>query len=74
MSVTVAVTLKELPKSCDSCPFYSERPYTCHNERGDEAHCALGYFRGTDMRDCSYRKGRRAGELHFNCRLKDNLI
>jgi hypothetical protein len=68
MSVTVAVTLKELPTKCGECKFYSEGTYTCHNERGKEPHCALGYMNG-DMRDQSYKDS-----LYFDCRLKDNII
>jgi len=73
MSVQIALTLKEIPKSCDKCPFYSELRYRCHNEVGYEARCALGYMTG-DMRDISFREGRHAGELYSGCQLSNNLI
>jgi hypothetical protein len=70
MSVQVVLTLKEFPNSCDNCPFYSEPEYRVHNERGNEAHCALGFMRGHDMRDVSFRKHGREGTKHFGCRLE----
>ena len=73
MSVQIALTLKELPKSCGECQFYREFEYRCHNERGMEAHCALGYMTG-DMRDVSFKRGRHEGELYSGCQLETNLI
>ena len=69
MSVEVIIKLKEYPNSCGTCPFYSEPEYRCHNERGNEAHCALGYMHG-DMRDVSFRTGRHAGEKYSGCQLE----
>ena len=43
-----------VPGTCGGCVFYSEPEYMCHNERGNEAHCSLGFMRGHDMRDQSY--------------------
>jgi hypothetical protein len=65
------IEMKEFPKACGTCPFYSEIAYTCHNERGNEAFCSLGYFRGQDMRDWSYRTGRHAGEKDSRCELQE---
>jgi len=73
MSVTVLLKLKEIPKTCASCPFYSEPAYTCHNERGNEAHCALGYMHG-DMRDVSFRRGKLEGTRYSGCQLENNKI
>jgi len=72
MSVTVAIQLKEIPKSCDECKFYSNVPYRVHNESGTEAHCDLGYMNG-DMRDVNFRTTHK-GELYSGCRIKDNVI
>ena len=69
MSVQVAITLKQLPTKCGECPFYSEPEYRCHSERGNEARCGLGYMRGEDMRDSSYKE-----KLYPRCQLKDNVI
>lgn len=44
----------EIPKNCKECPAFSQTPYSCHNERGMEAHCSLGFMTG-DMRDFSGR-------------------
>lgn len=63
--------MKELtkPRVCGVCPFYSERPYQCHNERGMEANCSLGFMRGTDTRDHSYEN-----VLFRGCRIKSIKI
>jgi len=62
------VTIKmEMPTTCGKCTFYSEPSYQCHNERGQEAYCALDYMRGNDMRDRSYRNSRFGG-----CQLKED--
>lgn len=71
--VRVEIELKELPKACSKCPFYSNRNYTCHNERGTEAHCALGYMTG-DMRDVNFNSPRYENERYSGCRLKFNVI
>lgn len=46
---------KDIPKTCGECFYYSEVPYTCHNERGIECKCSKGQFAGKDMRDKSYK-------------------
>lgn len=43
--------IERFPKCCKECPAFHQRPYTCHNERGLEAECQLGYMAGHDMRD-----------------------
>ena len=32
------------PVNCKECPMFSQVPYTCHNERGYEARCMMGYM------------------------------
>lgn len=39
------------PVNCKECPMFSQVPYTCHNERGYEARCMMGYMENKDMRD-----------------------
>lgn len=68
MSVTVAITLKEIPTKCGDCKFYSEHEYQCHSERGTAPSCLLGFMTG-DLRDHSYRDS-----LYKGCKIKDNLI
>lgn len=72
MSVRVEIELKELPTACSKCPFYSNRPYTCHNERGTEAHCSLGYMHG-DMRDLDFKSAKYKEEKYSGCRLEFNI-
>ena len=43
--------MERLPKRCNECPAFRQIPYSCHNERGTEGYCELGYMRGYDMRD-----------------------
>lgn len=43
--------LDRYPESCSECPFIRKHPYQCHNERGTEFSCALGYMKGHDTRD-----------------------
>ena len=67
MRVTVNIEMKKIPERCGECRFYSEPEYRCHNDRGNEAHCALGYMTG-DMRDASYRQ-----KLYPGCRLTEDM-
>ena len=63
------IKIERYPESCKECPAYSEYPYSCHNERGWEADCSLGYMVGFDMRD--YNSNR----LFCGCRIrKDNRV
>ena len=57
------------PRACGVCPFYSEQSYQCHNERGIESYCSLGFMRGTDTRDRSYQN-----VLFPGCRIKSIRI
>jgi len=54
---TVCYELSKYPEKCKECPAFSTSPYACQNERGEVAHCELGYMAGQDMRDFSgYKK------------------
>lgn len=57
------------PVNCKECPMFSQVPYTCHNERGYEERCMMGYMANKDMRYFS-------GEVLFDgCNLEnDSLI
>lgn len=57
------------PKNCGDCLFYSEVSYRCHNERGNEARCELGFMKGFDMRDRSY-----VNSLWEKCKLANVTI
>lgn len=60
---TIFVELKRLPKNCADCPMFSLSEYRCHNERGDQGNCKLGYMKGADMRDFTGKS------LYSGCRL-----
>ena len=62
----VAYVLEHYPNTCKECPAFRQHPYQCHNERGLEAHCTLGYMRGQDMRDFSGRR------LYEKCDIRNN--
>ena len=62
----VNYVLEHYPNTCGECPAFRQYPYQCHNERGYEGHCKLGYMRGQDMRDFSGRK------LHDKCDIRNN--
>lgn len=64
--VTSIYEMNRYPKHCRECPCYREKPYTCHNERGYEGHCALGYMRGYDMRDFN------SGKKFEGCKMDTN--
>lgn len=49
--MTVKYELERYPAMCSECPAFEKHPYSCHNERGEEADCRLGYMKGRDMRD-----------------------
>lgn len=48
---TITYEIEHYPKRCNECPAFRQTPYVCHNERGIEADCELGYMNGSDMRD-----------------------
>ena len=43
--------IEEYPTKCNECPAFKQTTYCCHNDRGLEASCELGYMKGKDMRD-----------------------
>lgn len=47
----IILELERYPKKCSECPMFRTNRYECHNERGIEGHCDLGYMDGYDMRD-----------------------
>lgn len=47
----IILELERYPKKCRECPMFTMMPYQCHNERGTEGGCRLGYMDGNDMRD-----------------------
>lgn len=72
--IRVALEIKKIPKTCSECPFYRNEPYTCHNERGTEAHCLLGYMSHKDMRDVDFRGPCLKNERFSNCLIEANII
>ena len=48
---TILLELERYPEECDECPMFHTSRYECHNERGIEGHCELGYMDNCDMRD-----------------------
>ena len=62
----VKYELNRYPKNCKECPAFKEYPYQCHNERGMEGDCLLGYMAHSDMRDFS-------GNIRFkDCDIENN--
>lgn len=47
----ITYEMERYPIKCNECPAFNQKPYNCHNERGWEATCELGYMNGRDMRD-----------------------
>lgn len=62
----VSSTIERYPNYCGECPFFRLYDYSCHNERGKEGHCELGYMGGHDMRDF-YGKYKFVG-----CKIEEN--
>lgn len=60
----VHYTMNRYPENCGECPAFSTSAYQCHNERGWEGHCDLGYMKGFDMRDFT------GGQLFRCCMIK----
>lgn len=63
---TVSYQIERYPNCCAECPAYLEHPYQCHNERGWEGDCSLGYMTGADMRDYNSRR------LYGGCRIRND--
>lgn len=62
----IVLELERYPEKCSECPMFHTRPYQCHNERGVEGRCELGYMSGCDMRDFN-------GRWRFeNCNLEND--
>lgn len=49
----IKLIVDRYPNYCAECPMYYQEEYICHNERGVEANCKLGYMDGFDTRDWS---------------------
>lgn len=47
----VRLEIEQLPKTCRECPMFSCGEYRCHNERGEQGNCKMGYMRNADTRD-----------------------
>lgn len=47
----IVLELERYPYKCNECPMFHTTQYECHNERGKEGHCDLGYMDMFDMRD-----------------------
>lgn len=62
----ILLELERYPEKCRECPMFAMIPYQCHNERGREGVCRLGYMGDHDMRDFY------GDTLFAECRIKDN--
>lgn len=62
----IFLELERYPEKCEECPMFCKTPYQCHNERGMEAGCRLGYMDNYDMRDFYGRT------LFDKCDIKNN--
>lgn len=62
----IFLELERHPENCEECPMFCKTPYQCHNERGMEAGCRLGYMDNYDMRDFYGRT------LFDKCDIKNN--
>ncbi|MEG1563823.1 MAG: hypothetical protein RR365_08865 [Bacteroides sp.] len=62
--ISVKLEIERYPERCNECPMFSQSPYSCHNERGMEGGCELGYMEHSDMRDFSGR------QLFNYCKMK----
>lgn len=61
----IILEIERYPENCKECPAFYQHPYTCHNERGMEADCRLGYM-CDDMRDFS------GDRLYNKCDIRNN--
>lgn len=62
----IILELERYPEKCCECPMFATTPYQCHNERGMEGNCGLGYMSNCDMRDFS------GSTLFDKCDIKNN--
>ena len=51
----ITFEMERYPEKCNECPAFTQKPYSCMNERGMEAGCELGFMCGHDMSDFSGR-------------------
>ena len=72
--ISIEIKIKEIPKSCSECKFLKVREYRCHNERGEESYCLLGYMDGKDMRDVNFKTEPLKNEKFSGCRLHLNIL
>lgn len=40
----VTYEMERYPEKCKECPCFSQKPYSCMNEKGMEARCELGVY------------------------------
>lgn len=65
------MNMNNIPKTCGECIYYSEKYYTCHNEKGIESHCAKKQFADQDTRDKSYKnKNNKFCEIYYPNKIK----
>lgn len=50
---TTFYQMERYPEKCNECPAFKQTPYSCHNERGMQGGCELGYMNRLDTRDFS---------------------
>lgn len=72
--ISLEIQIKEIPKTCSECKFLQVREYRCHNERGDESSCLLGYMSGKDMRDVNFKSERLKNERFSGCRIEYSIL
>lgn len=63
---TIIVEMERYPNNCKECPMFHTTSYSCHNERGTEGHCDLGYMSNCDMRDFY------GNQLFYKCDIQNN--
>lgn len=66
----ITYEMERYPEKCKECPAFRQTPYTCHNERGMEAHCELGFMDGKDMRDFNGNERLSNCYIRFDSRVK----
>lgn len=63
--------MERYPEKCSECPAFTQKPYSCMNERGMEVGCELGFMCG-DMRDFSGRTRYSGCEIEKSARVSIN--
>jgi len=72
--ISIEIKIKEIPKSCSECKFLEVSEYRCHNERGNESSCILGYMSGKDMRDVNFRTGALKNQRFVGCQIENSIL